>query len=137
MKNVMLWRGVFVLCLLLVTWLTLTPNPDDTESGMAITRWFARMLFGDEALSDKLAHFGAYGLLGVLALPARVNLLNQKWAAPALLAVYGVLLEGVQGLGGVRTPELADAVANAGGAGAGFVAAWLALRWRRQKQNPA
>ncbi len=40
-----------------------------------------------------------------------------------MLGVYGAFLEGVQGLGSVRSPELADALANAFGALAGFAGA--------------
>ena len=116
-------RALFVFLLVVVTWLTLTPNPDDTESGMAITRWIAERLFGEGAYADKVAHFVAYGALGASAALARLRIAGRAAPAIILLAAYGAVLEGVQGLGGVRDPELADAMANAAGALAGYPAA--------------
>ena len=47
--------------------------------------------------------------------------------AIVMLALYGVALEGLQGLGGVRDPELADALANGLGALAGYPVVALLL----------
>jgi len=133
MTNIMFWRGAFALLFLAVTWLTVTPNPEDAEAGMAFTRWLAKLLFGDQALSDKVGHFAAYGALGASAYWARLTLLKRLWTVPAGLAFYGVLLEGVQALGGVRTPEIADALANASGALAGFAAGLVLARLLNRK----
>lgn len=125
-RSPLFWtRSLFAALFLIVTFLTLTPNPEDTQSGFALARWIARLLFGDTALTDKVAHFLAYGALGATAFWARLDLLQKLWATPLALAVYGAALEGVQGIGGVRSPELADAAANALGAVAGFAGALL------------
>lgn len=121
-------RAAFVALLAIVTWLTLTPNPDDTKAGFAVTRWLAAMFLGDAGLSDKVAHFSAYGALGVSAFGARLSpFASQSWT-PVVLAAYGAGLEVLQGLGGVRSPEIADGIANMLGAVAGFGAALLVAR---------
>lgn len=114
------WRGVFALLFALVTFLTLTPDPDDTKQGLAIARFLAGLLFQDERLGDKVAHFLAYASLGVSAMLAGLRLAGRRAAVIALLASYGATLEYLQGLGGVREAELADAIANSLGA----LAAW-------------
>ena len=118
-------KGVFWVLFIVVTFLTLTPNPPETEPGFALTRWIASVLFHDVALADKVAHFMAYGSLGAAARWAQLTLFSKRWSIVLGLAAYGVLLEGLQGLGGVRTPELADAVANGAGALAGYAGAHL------------
>lgn len=130
MFDVRIWRGVFAMLFIFVTYLTVTPNPDDTKAGMALTRWIASLFLGNPGLSDKVAHFLAYGVLGGAAALARLPVFQKVWIAPLGLAAYGVLLEGVQGLGGVRSPELSDAVANAFGAVAGFAAGYGLLHFR-------
>lgn len=120
-------RALFAALFLLVTYLTITPNPDDTEMGMALTRWLAALIFGDSALGDKVAHFLAYAALGASAALAQVRIGGRAIYAIAALMAYGAMLEGVQGLMGVRVPEFADAIANALGAAAGFPSAALAM----------
>ena len=110
----------FVLLFLVVTYLTLTPNPEDTEGGLAFTRWIAQALFGDEAFGDKVAHFIAYAALGGAAVIAELRIFGRMTVTILALAAYGLLLEGAQGLMGVRTPDLSDALANAIGALSGF-----------------
>lgn len=46
------------------------------------------------------------------------------------LIIYGVVLELLQGLGGVRSPQIVDALANAAGVGAGVWVAVLVVRSR-------
>ena len=119
----MMWnwrRVVFAALLVLVTFLTLTPNPETSEPGFALTRWLASTMFGDSQMADKIAHFLAYGSLGACALWAGFRVISKSWGVPIMLALYGILLEGLQGIGGVRTPELADAMANGLGAIAGY-----------------
>ncbi len=120
-------RVVFGVLIVAVTWLTLTPNPDDTRSGLALTRWLAEVLFRNESLGDKVAHFLVYALLGAAAVWADLTVFSRKWGVAVALALYGVALEGLQGLGGVRAPEFADALANASGAAAGLSGASLAV----------
>ncbi|MHA7871602.1 MAG: hypothetical protein ACX939_04555 [Hyphococcus sp.] len=121
-------RAVFALLLVAVTWLTLTTNPDNTEPGFAVMRWIAELVFGDARYEDKFAHFTAYGALGVSAFWARLGPRRARYAPPVALALYGALLEGLQGLGGVRAAEFTDGAANALGAAVGFVAAAMLAR---------
>lgn len=132
-----LWpRVLFALLFALVTYLTLTPNPEDTKAGFALTRWIATALFGDAQLADKVAHFFAYGALGAAAVWAHLKVLSKRRGSAVGLALYGVFLEWLQGVGGVRSPELADAVANALGAFAGATGAVvLAAFWRRLRKH--
>lgn len=116
-------RILFALLLALVTFLTLTPNPEDAEPGFAVTRWLADFLFGDSIFADKIAHFLAYGALSATAYWAKLTIMSRRAGTAMALALYGVVLEGVQGLGGVRSPELGDALANGMGALAGFAGA--------------
>ncbi|MEQ8935874.1 MAG: VanZ family protein [Amphiplicatus sp.] len=124
-------RGVFALLFALVTWLTVTPNPDDTKESLAIARWISAMLLGDTAYSDKVAHFMAYASLGGSAALAQLRLAGRPAYTVVALALYGIALEGVQGAMGVRDPELADALANACGAIVGTLSGGLMLTlWR-------
>lgn len=133
----LLWlRLLFAFLFALVTFLTLTPNPDNAEPGFALTRWIADWLFGDSAFADKIAHFLAYASLGATAFWARLSVLSRQWATALALALYGVALEGLQGLGGVRSPELADAVANGLGALAGLAGA-VVLAMIAQRLRPS
>ncbi len=106
----------------LVTYLTLTPNPETAKQGMDVTRWLAEMIFGDADLGDKVAHFAAYGALGFSALVAQVKFFGRRIYAAIILALYGAFLEILQGIGGVRTADFVDAFAN----GLGVMCAWPA-----------
>jgi hypothetical protein len=120
-------RIVFALLFVIVTYLTVTPNPEDTKASLDFTRWLAVTLFGDAALGDKLGHFLAYAVLGASAALARIRIAGSAAASIAALALYGAALEGVQALGGVRDPELLDALADALGALCGYLAAVLLI----------
>ena len=125
-------RALFVLLLAVVTFLTVTPNPDDTEPGLAFTKWLASLFFGDSQYGDKVAHFLAYASLGASGALAQLKIAGRAAWFVLVLAVYGAVLEGVQGLGGVRDPELADAAANSAGALAGYAVTCLLLRALRK-----
>jgi hypothetical protein len=127
------WRYAFFALALFVTWQTLTPDPGDTEGGLAIARWIAKAIFHSAELGDKVAHFMAYAALGGSAALAQFRMLGQRAPIAAVIAVYGMALEGLQGLGGVRAPEIADATANALGVIAAFagVAMLEQVRLRR------
>jgi VanZ family protein len=107
------WRAFFGAWLAFVTFQTLTPSPDQTTSGIALARWLAEALFHRPELADKIAHFLAYAVLGAAAAFAGFRILGLRSLVIALLAAYGASLEGMQGLGAVRAPELVDAAANA------------------------
>ncbi|WDI30070.1 VanZ family protein [Hyphococcus flavus] len=133
MSPSLLWpRIVFGVLMVVVTFLTLTPNPVESEPGFALTRWISSLLLGDAENADKIGHFLAYAVLGVTAFWARLAIFSKRWSVVIALAFYGAALEGLQGLGGVRSPELADAFANSLGAVSGFLAG-AALGWFRKK----
>lgn len=134
MRSLLVPRLVFIALLAFVTWMTLTPDPDDAAVGFDIARFIAEIVFGDGRLADKVAHFGAYVALGVaaaVALPGAA----QTLVAVAGLSVYGAALEGVQALGGVREPDALDAAANAAGAafGAALAVALVVIARRAAK----
>ncbi|MEM9705903.1 MAG: VanZ family protein [Pseudomonadota bacterium] len=112
-------RVVFITLLAGVTVLTLTNNQEVANPGAPLTRFLADLLLGNANAADKIGHFSAYGVLGVTIVPARFFLPRQVWRSVAALALYGVFLEILQGIGGVRTMEAGDALANALGAIAG------------------
>ena len=121
-------RVAFAGLVALVTWLTLTPNPESAESGFAFARMVATWLFADTAQADKVAHFLAYAALGVFACWGRLWPKGLAWATPLALAAYGGGLELLQGVGGVREAEFADGLANGLGACAGYAAAYIVSR---------
>lgn len=120
MSAVRWWRIAFGALALFVTWQTLTPDPEDTESGMALARIIAALIFHAPEMGDKVAHFLAYAALGGCAALGQLRLLGLRAPVIAAIAVYGMTLEGLQGLGGVRESEVADAAANALGVLAAF-----------------
>jgi len=129
MSSSLFWpRLLFGALFVVITFLTLTPNPVESEPGFALTRFLSSMLFGDSENADKVGHFLAYGALGFAAFWARFVLFSKQWTMVVALALYGVLLEILQGLGGVRSPEVADAVANSLGAVCGFAGGMLLRR---------
>lgn len=103
-------RRAYFLCGILYTalviWLTLTSSP---PSGP------------DVPFADKGEHFAAYGLMmawwGQLFRAPR-----RRWQVACACMALGALLELLQGLGGVRQMELADALANATGVLLGLAA---------------
>lgn len=128
MRIVTFWRVVFVLVFVGVTWLTLTPNPHDTQSSLAIARFIAEVLFHNQQFGDKVAHFLAYATLGATAAFAHFRIADRRVLVIVALAVYGGLLEFLQGFGGIRVADFADALANASGALAVYPAA-LAIEY--------
>lgn len=122
------WRAAFVALALFVTWQTLTPDPDETEGSLAIARLIAEVIFHSPEMADKVAHFMAYATLGTTAAMGRLRVVGLRSPVIAAIAVYGMALEGMQGLGGVRAPEFADAAANALGVISAFAAVGLSGR---------
>lgn len=132
MSSPLFWpRVIFGLLFVLITFLTLTPNPVETESGFAVTRFISDIMFGNDEYADKIGHYLGYAALGLTAFWARLAVYSKRWVMTVVLALYGVALEGLQGLGGVRSPELADAFANGLGALSGFVAGAALLKLNR------
>lgn len=127
-----IWRIFFCILFAFVTWATLTPNPENTDTGLKFAAWLADLFFSNKALADKIAHFLAYGALGFTAFPARGRALKSNFVVPVALPVYGMMLELVQGIGGVREPSIWDAVANASGAFFGYYGAYIAFNLLRR-----
>lgn len=133
MKHPVPARVLFVLLFAVVTWLTLSTDPDDTKAGFDIFDWLAGALFGRSGLGDKLAHFSAYGALGLAGAIARWRIMGRAWPLVPALALYGVALEVAQHVGGVRDGNAFDAGANALGAAAGFFLFGACMQiWRRR-----
>lgn len=122
-------RALFVVLLLVVTYLTLTPRPEDFKAGFELTKWLARRFFGDVVYTDKIQHFLSYGALGAAAALARIRLAGRGSFVALALALYGGALEGAQSFVATRQTDFFDALANGAGAGTGYVvaAALLAL----------
>jgi hypothetical protein len=133
MKFVTIARGVFIVLLIAVTYLTVTPNPEDVEGGMDFARWVASMLFGNANYGDKVAHFLAYSALGASAALAEIRIGGKLLLTISAFALYGASLEGVQALGAVRDPELLDALANSMGALVSYPIATRAIEFARAK----
>ena len=114
-------RIIFAILLMLITVLTLIPNPEDVGGGFDAARWLAALLFGNPEFGDKIAHFGAYGLLGASAFAAQLRFSGSTTPIPFFLGAYGALLEGAQRLGGAREADWLDAAANGIGAVSGYL----------------
>jgi VanZ family protein len=94
-----------------IVWLSLTPSPPRAPQ---LLGW------------DKMQHFIAYAGAAFWFGSAFAH--RTLW--PAFLVVLGISLEFLQDLGGVRTLEVADMVANSVGVLAGWTAAATpAGRW--------
>lgn len=115
----LLSRVVFVLLLILVAALSISTFPTNAPPGNQITRAIATLFFGDATHADKVGHFLAYFVLGGAAVFAAI-MRQPIWAAPALLALYGAGLEGVQYFIAGRYADFADAAVNSFGAAFGF-----------------
>lgn len=74
--------------------------------------------------SDKLAHFLAYGVMGVLA-SLSVKSISKKVLLFILIIGLGILLELLQFYIPGRSASLFDIIANTLGAVAGYLAVWL------------
>lgn len=113
-------RVFFWLLLATVSFLALSPKPPTS----ADLGW------------DKLNHGAAFFALGGLARLAWPGPSWARWAV--LLMLYGLLLEGAQGLTPNRQAEAGDLLADAGGL---LLAALLLSAWRRiarpgRRSNP-
>ncbi len=112
-------RLAFILLIVLVAVLSVSTFPTNAPPGNQITRMIATLLFGDASHADKVGHFLAYFVLGGAAVFAAL-VRQPLWAAPALLALYGAGLEGVQHFVPGRYADVADAAVNSLGAALGY-----------------
>lgn len=90
-------------------------------------RWLASIILGDPEASDKITHFIAYGGLGFLAVGAKFLVASRQLLLIPLLGIYGIIMEQMQRLGGVREPSFLDALANCLGAGCGVIGGMIAF----------
>jgi|GEM_PF-638139 len=97
-----LWQGIGWLMVAVVVWLSLTPEPPQPP-----TPWLAW---------DKAQHVLAYASLMYWFRQAFLP----RWRWPMFLLFLGVGLEVLQGLGGARTFDPVDMVANSIGVCFGF-----------------
>ena len=104
-----LWQAIGWLMVAVVVWLSLTPEPPHPP-----TPWLAW---------DKAQHALAYGLLMYWFRQA----FQPHWRWPLFLLLLGVTLEYLQGLGGVRTSDTNDMIANAIGVVLGLALSYTPL----------
>jgi len=100
------WRVAGWLGVMLTLALSLMPPALDVSSGH----------------SDKIVHLAGYALL--MFWWAQL-VMRQRWKLAAAVVLFGVLIEGLQGLTPNRLPDVLDALANSGGVLLGWFAARL------------
>jgi len=110
-------RALLVVGIAGVTWTSLAP---------------ADRLPSTANVSDKLLHFGAYALLGVVAALAQRR--NRIVVTIALLTAFGFLIEVLQSRTGYRDFELRDLLADALGAAFGVLLVALVRRDDRPEE---
>lgn len=119
-----IWQTAGWIMIAVIIWLSLTPSPPRPPQ---LLGW------------DKMQHFIAYGGAAFWFGSAFRN--RAVW--PAFLVLLGISLEFLQDLGGVRTLEIADMVANSLGVLLGWTAAatpagnWMAWCERRLCRSQA
>lgn len=116
------FRRLFWALLLLVSVLSLIPNPDDLPGGSLWAEFLAEIFFGSADHADKITHFIAYGVLAGGAGLGGMRVFSRRWLIVPGLILWSGLLELLQGLTQNRSPDWLDMLANSAGALAGFVA---------------
>lgn len=74
--------------------------------------------------NDKVGHFLAYATLTLNFSLLLTRMKQLWWLVPAIL-MYGVLIEGIQGLIPGRQPSFLDVLANSGGIAIGVLLFWV------------
>ncbi len=116
------FRRLFWALLLLVSVLSLIPNPDDLPGGSLWAEFLAEIFFGSADHADKITHFIAYGVLAGGAGLGGMRVFSRRWLIVPGLILWSGLLELLQGLTQNRSPDWLDMLANSAGALTGFVA---------------
>ncbi len=133
------FRVLFIIAFLAVTIISLIPNPADAPSGGAFARWLSLFFLGGEEHADKVNHFVAYAALGGLGALSQWPVRRLAIFGPLALAIWGVVMEGGQGLLAARQTDGVDAIANASGAALGWagglVVIYLVLRMRSEEES--
>jgi len=100
------WRAAGWLGVILTLALSLMPPALDVSSGHG----------------DKIVHLTGYALLTFWWAQL---VTRQRWKLAAAIVLFGLAIEGLQGLTPDRQPDLLDALANSGGVLLGWLAARL------------
>ena len=120
------WRINAVVILVLLTILSLTPDPENIGVVMDWSAWIAAILFGDPLSGDKVSHFLAYGALGFFS---ALGFTTKRWHALLIflfILAYGALMEALQGaLTETRTSDPVDLVANVLGGTSGIIGGYI------------
>ena len=119
------WRINAVIIAVLVAVVSLTPDTDALASTISFTAWLAKFLLGDPTSSDKIAHFLAYGALGFFTTLGFAPRKSRLLTVAAGIIVYGASLEVLQAMGGHRTGDIYDLLANSLGATCGIIGALI------------
>ena len=82
--------------------------------------------------NDRLLHFGAYAVLGVIPSGWAWSR-SWGWKMAALASLIGVGLEILQNVIPGRTTDVADAIANCAGAITGCVMGMMIRRWQQDR----
>lgn len=118
----LVWRVFFSVLVLFVTYLSLTPNPSAAGGGVALTRWLAVILFANEDLHDKIAHFIAYGTLAFVYAQTALKPFGRPVYGIVWLAIFGLAMELAQGMTTYRELSGRDLLANWAGLAVGYPA---------------
>lgn len=116
-----------VILIILIAIVSLTPDSHDLDPALSLTEWLSRILFKRADLSDKIAHFLAYGALGLFATFGWGRRWRDLMTIFAFAIAYGLLLEILQLAFGARKGDGYDLLANVCGGGVGIMVA-LAVR---------
>lgn len=108
--------------IVLITLLSLLPESDLPE-GPGISRWLASLILGDPERADKVRHFLAYSGTAFVAVLGLARSAGSAVVVALTLLAYSGALEILQAMGGVRTGDWLDLLANASGCATGTLAA--------------
>lgn len=121
------WRINAVILIILVGIVSLTPNTDDLDPALSLTAWLAKLFFGDPTSKDKVAHFLAYGAMGVFITLGWGRTLRDLGGIALFLILYGLLMEILQLAIGTRSGDVMDLLANCLGGFSGMAGALLMI----------
>ena len=119
------YQRLFFVLLLVVTILSLIPNPESVPGGSWFAEFLAKLFLGDAHHADKINHFIAYGGLAGCAALAGFRLFGKQTLLLVALILYSGGIELAQGLTSQRHPDWLDMIANSSGVVCGYIAALL------------
>lgn len=121
------WRINAISVATLIFIVSLAPDTDDLDPAMSLTEWLSRIVFGTTDLGDKIAHFLAYAALGFFSVLGWGRSARALTTTLAFIIVYGLLLEILQLIGGSRTGDVLDLLADSLGGLLGMAGAILGV----------